>query len=97
MGDDKATNARGQRQIKVVKSRQFQEELAKQMPMYGEPYGRYYLSLEKRRQRKANRQANDPRKARRKAQLRCFWTWPWGHVYDQGRCVGCGVGKPMNL
>jgi hypothetical protein len=19
----------------------------------------------------------------------CFWTWPWGHRYEEGRCVWC--------
>lgn len=33
---------------------------------------------------------------------KCFWTWPFGHVYDgsnvdASRCVGCGKPYPQNF
>jgi len=26
---------------------------------------------------------------------RCFWTWPLGHEYENGKCVGCGRIEPI--
>ena len=36
------------------------------------------------------------KKGRRARQLRCFWTWPWGHIWKAGEtsydriCAICG-------
>jgi len=48
------------------------------------------LKRDVRRERRSDRRA--VRRARRAVLVRrwrCFWSWPFGHVYDPMFCVGC--------
>lgn len=44
----------------------------------------------KKRQWKANRRDAKQRRAERRKEIRCFWTWPFGHHRHGLTCVGCG-------
>jgi hypothetical protein len=51
---------------------------------------------ELRAKRKADQKvANAAYSVRVKREFKCFWTWPWGHVYkwsnsaQKSLCVGC--------
>lgn len=45
----------------------------------------------KRQARWERRQARRFDRGLRRARWRCFWTWPLGHEYIGGRCIGCGL------
>lgn len=36
----------------------------------------------------------DRLKEQRRRSFRCFWTWPFGHYYQQHRCVHCDAKEP---
>ena len=38
------------------------------------------------------------RRADQWEEIKCWWTWPLGHVYgSSGTCVGCGRYREINL
>lgn len=41
----------------------------------------------KKAERPRLRAERSERRERRRMTRRCFWTWPWGHVYIQGVSV----------
>ena len=42
--------------------------------------------------RQAEWEAGKDKRKQMWREVRCFWSWPFGHSYDRsnGKCVGCG-------
>jgi hypothetical protein len=60
---------------------------------------KHELRAAKHRQRDANKQTKTRERSQRSRELRCFWTYPFGHVWEKQSimstgpiriCRGCG-------
>jgi hypothetical protein len=57
---------------------------------------REQISAAKKAVRERNRRLRAEERADAWEQVKCFWTWPIGHAYRNGNCVGCDKSYPTN-